>query len=78
MNFVKRLALSAALLSTMAGAAFAQNVDFYHDKANWQDAFTSALAKAPAAVTSTPYADTSSYQAAVRAARSWRLDTSLK
>jgi ABC-type glycerol-3-phosphate transport system substrate-binding protein len=68
MNLVKRLALSAALVGAMAGAAFAQNVDFYHDKANWQDAFNTAFAKAPVPVTGTPYADTSTYQAAVRAA----------
>src|SRR3569833_4021677 len=65
MNFVKRLTISAALLGAMAGAAL--GVDFYHDKANWQDAFTAALGKAPVAVTSTPYADASTYQAAVRA-----------
>jgi ABC-type glycerol-3-phosphate transport system substrate-binding protein len=67
MNFVRRLVLSAALLGTMAGTAFAQTADLYHDKANWQDAFTSAFGKAPVAVKITPYADTSSYQAAVRA-----------
>src|SRR5438128_12083444 len=67
MNMIKRLALAASLLGTLAGTAFGQSVDFYHAKANWQDAFTSALGKAPVAVTITPYADTSTYQAAVRA-----------
>jgi ABC-type glycerol-3-phosphate transport system substrate-binding protein len=64
---IKRLALAAALAGGMAGATMAQDVDFYHDKVNWQDAFVATLAGAPAPVKATPYADTSSYQAAVRA-----------
>lgn len=67
MHSIKRLAVTAALLATFAGSAFAQTVDFYHDKANWQEAFNGALAKSPVPVKVTPYADTSSYQAAVRA-----------
>ena len=65
MKRVLKLALAATALAIAAGPALA--IDFYHDKANWQDAFTAAFGKAPAAVTATPYADTSSYQAAVRA-----------
>ncbi|MDR3473171.1 MAG: extracellular solute-binding protein [Devosia sp.] len=67
MQIIKRLALAAALLAGLAGTASAQSVDFYHDKANWQDAFTAVLGKAPVPVKVTPYADTSTYQAAVRA-----------
>ena len=65
MKRVLKLALAATVLAIAAGPALA--IDFYHDKANWQDAFMAAFGKAPAAVTATPYADTSSYQAAVRA-----------
>jgi multiple sugar transport system substrate-binding protein len=65
-----KLALAATALAIAAGPALA--IDFYHDKANWQDAFTQVLSKAKDAegveVTPTPYADTSTYQAAVRAA----------
>ncbi|HVX80455.1 MAG: ABC transporter substrate-binding protein [Devosia sp.] len=67
MHLIKRLAMAAGLLAAMAGPSLAQTVDFYHDKANWEDAFNAALAKSPVPVKVTPYADTSSYQAAVRA-----------
>ena len=67
MHIIKRLTLAAAVVAGLAGSAFAQSVDLYHDKANWQDAFTSALSKAPVPVKPTPYADTSTYQAAIRA-----------
>ncbi|HVW93890.1 MAG TPA: extracellular solute-binding protein [Devosia sp.] len=67
MHIIKRLTLAAAVVAGLAGSAFAQSVDLYHDKANWQDAFTSALGKAPVPVKPTPYADTSTYQAAIRA-----------
>ena len=68
MHMFKRLGLVAAAVAAMTLPAFAQNVDFYHDKVNWQDAFNSVLTHAEGvAVTSTPYADTSTYQAAVRA-----------
>jgi multiple sugar transport system substrate-binding protein len=71
MQIFKRLGIVAAALAAMAGPALAQNVDFYHDKANWQDAFMAVLSGAQEAtgvtVTATPYADTSTYQAAVRA-----------
>ena len=63
MNFVKRLTMSAALLGVMASAAL--GVDFYHDKANWQDAFTAALAKAPAA-DHTAHAKTRHHRAAAK------------
>jgi multiple sugar transport system substrate-binding protein len=67
MRMFKRLGIVAAALAAMTIPAFAQNVDFYHDKANWQDAFNSVLSGAGTPVTATPYADTSTYQAAVRA-----------
>jgi multiple sugar transport system substrate-binding protein len=67
MQMFKKLGIVATALAAMTIPAFAQNVDFYHDKANWQDAFVSVLTGAPAPVTATPYADTSTYQAAVRA-----------
>jgi multiple sugar transport system substrate-binding protein len=67
MNILKTLGLAAVVTAMLAGTAMAQSVDFYHDKANWEDAFNSALAKSPVPVKVTPYADTSSYQAAVRA-----------
>ena len=58
-----------AALAMFAGPALA--IDFYHDKANWQDAYTQVLGKAKDTsgvdVKATPYADTSTYQAAVRA-----------
>jgi len=54
MHILKRLTLTAAVLASVAGASLAYAVDFYHDKANWQDAFMSVLGKAPAAVTATP------------------------
>jgi ABC-type glycerol-3-phosphate transport system substrate-binding protein len=69
MKIATRLGLAAAALSLLAGPALA--IDFYHDKANWQDAYTQVLGKAKDAagveVKPTPYADTSTYQAAVRA-----------
>ena len=69
MNMAKKLVAAAAALAMFAGPALA--VDFYHDKANWQDAFTKVLDKAKDAagveVKAMPYADTSTYQAAVRA-----------
>lgn len=68
MNILKRLGLAAVVTAIMAGTAMAQSVDFYHDKANWQDAFNAVLKDAPVPVKVTPYADTSTYQAAVRAA----------
>jgi ABC-type glycerol-3-phosphate transport system substrate-binding protein len=67
MQMFKKLGIVATALAAMTIPAFAQNVDFYHDKANWQDAFNAVLTSAPAPVTATPYADTSTYQAAVRA-----------
>ena len=67
MQMFKKLGIVATALAAMTIPAFAQNVDFYHDKANWQDAFNSVPTGAPAPVTATPYADTSTYQAAVRA-----------
>jgi len=71
MHIVKRLAVAAATLAAMAGPALAQTIDFYHDKANWDPAFQSTLGPAKDAtgveVKTTPYADTSTYQAAVRA-----------
>jgi ABC-type glycerol-3-phosphate transport system substrate-binding protein len=71
MHIVKRLAVVAAALVTMAGPALAQTIDFYHDKANWDAAFQGTLGPAKDAagveVKTTPYADTSTYQAAVRA-----------
>src|SRR5436853_4640815 len=66
MKRIIKLGLAATALAFAAGPALA--VDFYHDKANWQDAFKQVLDKAGVPVTPTPYADTSSYQAAVRAA----------
>lgn len=63
---MKRLTLTL-LFMLCTTLAVAQSVDFFYDKANWQPAFEAAFADAPAAVNQTPYADTSSYQAAVRA-----------
>lgn len=62
---LKRLTLLFALLF---GSAFAQSVDFFYDKANWQSAFEATFAEAPVPVNNVPYADTNSYQAAVRTA----------
>jgi multiple sugar transport system substrate-binding protein len=67
MQMIRRLGLAAALAGGLAAPAFAADVDVYHDKANWQDAYTKVLGAAPAASEAVPYADTSSYQAAVRA-----------
>src|SRR4029079_581177 len=70
MKIHKKLAIAATALALFAGPALA--IDFYHDKANWQDAFTKVLDGAKGAdgvdVKATPDPDTSSYQAAVRAA----------
>jgi multiple sugar transport system substrate-binding protein len=73
MKVLKRLGLATAAvaMAMLATPVFAQSIDFYHDKANWQDAFVKVLGGSKAAdgvdVKSAPYADTSSYQAAVRA-----------
>jgi multiple sugar transport system substrate-binding protein len=71
MNVLKRIGLATAAVALLATPVFAQSVDFYHDKANWQDAFVKVLDGAKAAggveVKAVPYADTSTYQAAVRA-----------
>ena len=71
MNVLKKIGLATAALALFATPVFAQSVDFYHDKANWQDAFVKVLDGAKAAggveVKAVPYADTSTYQAAVRA-----------
>lgn len=67
MQMIRRLGLAAALAGGLAAPALAADVDVYHDKANWQDAYTKVLSGAPAASEAVPYADTSSYQAAVRA-----------
>ena len=56
------------LFAALLGQSFAQSVDFFHDKANWQPSYEDAFKDAPVGVKSVPYADTSSYQAAVRAA----------
>ena len=56
------------LFAALLGQTFAQSVDFFHDKANWQPSFEDTFKNAPVSVKSVPYADTSSYQAAVRAA----------
>ncbi len=52
--------------------ATAQDLDVYHDKVNWQDAYVGVMTGAADAtgldIKVTPYADTSTYQAAVRAA----------
>jgi ABC-type glycerol-3-phosphate transport system substrate-binding protein len=69
MSVRKKIGLAALSLALLATPALAGNVDFYHDKANWQDAFTKVLGSkdAGADVKVVPYADTSTYQAAVRA-----------
>jgi ABC-type glycerol-3-phosphate transport system substrate-binding protein len=68
MNIRKRIGLAVGL-AMLATPALAQTVDFYHDKANWQDAYIGVLGKeAGVEVKVVPYADTSTYQAAVRAA----------
>lgn len=67
MEMIRRLGLAAALAGGLAAPALAADVDVYHDKANWQDAYMKVLSGAPAASEAVPYADTSSYQAAVRA-----------
>ena len=67
MMALKKIGLAAVGLALMATPVLAQSVDFYHDKANWEDAFNSALKGSPVPTTVTPYADTSTYQAAVRA-----------
>jgi len=69
MSMRKRIGLAAISLAILATPALAGSIDFYHDKSNWQDAFTGVLAKpeAGAEVKVVPYPDTSTYQAAVRA-----------
>ena len=67
MHMIKKIGLAVAALTALAGPALAASVDFYHDKANWEDAFNAALKDAPVPTKVTPYADTSTYQAAVRA-----------
>ncbi len=68
MHMMKKLGLAVATVVTLAAPALAANVDLYHDKANWEDAFNAAIKDAPVPTKATPYADTSTYQAAVRAA----------
>ena len=74
MNVLRKLGLAVAGVAVMATPVLAQSVDFYHDKANWQDAYTKVMAGSKAAdgvdVKPVPYADTSTYQAAVRASLS--------
>ena len=49
----------------------AAGVDLYHDKANWEDAYQKVLGMdKDVPVNVVPYADTSTYQAAVRASLS--------
>lgn len=67
MQMIRKIGLAAALAGGLAAPALAADVDVYHDKANWQDAYTGVLGSAPASVEVVPYADTSTYQAAVRA-----------
>lgn len=71
MHMIKKLGLTAAILTGLAAPTLAADVDFYHDKANWQDAYQKVLGMAQDAVgvsvEPVPYADTSTYQAAVRA-----------
>jgi len=69
MSVRTKIRLAALSLALLATPALAGNVDFYHDKANWEDAFTKVLGSkdAGADVNVVPYADTSTYQAAVRA-----------
>ena len=45
MSMRKKIGLAAISLAFLATPALAGSVDFYHDKANWQDAFTKVLAK---------------------------------
>ncbi len=69
---IRKLGLLALSLAMLATPAMAQTVDLYHDKGNWNDAYKTVLDPAKEAigvtVTPVPYADTSTYQAAVRAA----------
>lgn len=69
---IRKLGLMALSLAMLATPALAQTVDLYHDKGNWNDAYKLVLDPAKEAigvtVTPVPYADTSTYQAAVRAA----------
>jgi multiple sugar transport system substrate-binding protein len=71
MSMRKKIGLAALSLAMLATPALAGSVDLYHDKANWQDAFAKVLGMAKDAagadVKPVPYADTSTYQAAVRA-----------
>ena len=43
MQMIRRLGLAAALAGGLAAPALAADVDVYHDKANWQDAYTKVL-----------------------------------
>lgn len=63
---MKRMLVLLTILLT--STSLAQSVDLFYDKANWQSAFDETFQAAPEAVKSVPYADTSSYQAAVRSA----------
>ena len=70
MKIERTIGLAAAGLAMLAAPALAGSMDFYHDKANWQDAYVSVLAGTESdgvEVKVVPYADTSTYQAAVRA-----------
>lgn len=70
MKIERTIGLAAAGLAMLAAPAIAGSMDFYHDKANWQDAYVSVLAGTESdgvEVKVVPYADTSTYQAAVRA-----------
>ena len=70
MKIARTIGLAAAGLAMLAAPALAGSMDFYHDKANWQDAYVSVLSGTESdgvEVKVVPYADTSTYQAAVRA-----------
>ena len=47
-QMIRRIGLTAVLAAGLATPALAADVDVYHDKANWQDAYTSVLGNAPA------------------------------
>lgn len=64
---LRKFGLAAAGLAITVAPALAES-DFYHDKANWQEAYEEVLGMADVEVEVSPYADTSTYQAAVRAA----------
>jgi multiple sugar transport system substrate-binding protein len=68
MHTIKRIGLTVAILGGLAAPALAAGVDLYHDKANWEDAYQKVLGMdKDVSVNVVPYADTSTYQAAVRA-----------